>query len=307
MHQVRFPRLLLVLPLLVSNLSGVSFSIDLCRRCSYLLTAWQGSLELQYRSRAGKTQVISQQATAPLKVQRSFYPEEEGICHNVILHTAGGIVGGDRLEMDIILEPNTHAAITTPAAGKLYGGKGIAAHQQINHRLAAGANLEWLPQETIVFDGAMWQQKLRVDLEPEATWLGWEMNRFGRTARGEKFTNGEWKSATEVYRAGVPLWIDRQWLVGGEMINSPQGLAGYPIAGTLAWVGKSVSPELVSEARSLFNGKNEKIGVTRLPEGLLCRYRGDSMTEVRQWFFAVWYLLRARTFHSPPPHLRVWQ
>jgi urease accessory protein len=271
------------------------------------MQGWQGKLELTYRSSSNKTQLIAQQATAPLKVQRSFYPEGDDICHNIILHTAGGIVGSDRLEMEISLAPDAHAVITTPAAGKIYGCKGTIASQQINHHIAAGATLEWLPQETIVFDGAIWHQKLRVDLAPNATWLGWEINRFGRTARGEKFTHGDWKSATEVYRDGLPLWIDRQWLPGGEMTDTPHGLAGHPIVGTLASIGRVVPPELVNNARSLFGGEDKKIGVTRLPEGLLCRYRGDSTTEVRQWFIAVWHLLRYHFFHIPPLHLRVWQ
>jgi urease accessory protein len=271
------------------------------------MEGWQGNLQLTYRSSGNNTQLVTQQATAPLKVQRSFYPEGDDICHNIILHTAGGIVGGDRLQMDIALGSDSHTVITTPAASKIYGCKGTVARQEITHHIATGATLEWLPQETIIFDGAIWHQKLRVNLAPNANWLGWEINRFGRTARGEKFTHGDWKSATEVYRDHIPLWIDRQWLPGGKIVDTPHGLAGYPIAGTLAWIGQSVSPELTTQARSLFAGEDEKIGVTRLPEGLLCRYRGASTTEVRQWFIVVWHLLRHNFFHTPPVYPRVWQ
>jgi urease accessory protein len=137
--------------------------------------------------------------------------------------------------------------------------------------------------------------------------LGWEINRFGRTARGEKFTHGEWKSATEVYRAGMPIWIDRQWLQGDEMVDSAHSLAGYPIVGSLAWIGEPVSKDLVNETRSLFGGEPSRIGVTRLTQGLLCRYRGDSTTEVRQWFTAVWHLLRQSFLKTSPIQLRVWQ
>jgi urease accessory protein len=101
-------------------------------------------------------------------------------------------------------------------------------------------------------------------------------------------------------------------LYGDEMVDSMHSLAGYPIVGNLAWIGGGV-PEpaqlknLVIEARSRFGGEPSKIGVTRLNEGLLCRYRGDSTTEVRQWFTSVWHLLRYSFLHSPPIHLRVWQ
>ena len=268
---------------------------------------WQGHLQLTYRHHRAKTQAIQHQGTAPLKVQRSFYPEDEAICHNTILHTAGGVVGGDRLQIDIDLQPSARAVITTAAAGKIYGSNGIPATQSIVQNISDLACLEWLPQETIVFNQAIFHQYLRVNLAATASWLGWEINRFGRTARGEKFTQGEWKSATEVYRQGKPIWIDRQRLAGDAMVDSPHSLAGHSIVGSLAWIGTEVSKDLVVEARSIFAGEPSKIGVTRLTEGLLCRYRGDSTTEVRHWFTAVWHLLRHSFLHSPPIHLRVWQ
>ncbi len=268
---------------------------------------WQGHLQLTYRYNRAKTQAIQHQGTAPLKVQRSFYPESEAICHNTILHTAGGIVGGDRLQIDIDLQPESRAVITTAAAGKIYGSNGPPAAQFIVQNVGENACLEWLPQETIVFNQAIFHQHLRVNLAATGSWLGWEINRFGRTARGERFTQGEWKSATEVYREGKPIWIDRQLLVGDKMVDSPHRLAGQSIVGSLAWIGAAVSKDLVIEARSIFDGEPSKIGVTRLTEGLLCRYRGDSTTEVRQWFTAVWHLLRYSFLNSPPIHLRVWQ
>jgi urease accessory protein len=268
---------------------------------------WQGQLQLTYRCDRGKTQAIQHQGIAPLKVQRSFYPEGDEICHNVILHTAGGVVGGDRLQIDVALQPDTRAVITTAAAGKIYGSNGRLASQNIVQNIGDNACLEWLPQESIVFNGAIFHQHLQVNLADTATWLGWEINRFGRTASGEQFTSGEWRSATEVYRNGIPIWIDRQCLDGNAMINSPNSLAGYSIVGTLAWIGTSVTPDLVAATRSLFDGEPSKIGVTRLTAGLLCRYRGHSTTEVRRWFTAVWYLLRSSFLKTPPVILRVWQ
>jgi urease accessory protein len=272
-----------------------------------LFPGWQGRLNLVYRHDRGKTQAIQHQGIAPLKVQRSFYPEGDRICHNIMLHTAGGVVGGDTLSIDIDLQPSARVVLTTAAAGKIYGSNGTLATQSIVHNLAADTNLEWLPQETIVFNGAIFHQHLRVNLAPTATWLGWEIDRFGRTASGEKFISGEWKSATEIYRDGKPIWIDRQWLRGDAQIDTPHSLAGYPIVGSLAWIDRPVSKELVTEIRSLFDGEPSKIGVTRLSTGLLCRYRGDSTPEVRRWFTAVWHYLRHSFLDSKPIALRVWQ
>ncbi len=271
---------------------------------------WHGSLNLVYAQRHGATQLIHNQVKAPLKVQRPFYPEGPDVCHSVVLHTAGGVVGGDRLSIDFNLEPNAHALITTAAAGKIYRSNGLEARQSIQMQVAADACLEWLPQETIVFNGAIYRQDMRVELAPGASFLGWEITRFGRSARGERFLQGEWRSHTEIWQQGRPLWIDRQWLPGGEEIfNSPHGLAGQPVVASLGWVGVAVSPELVEKARSLWTSVDRRgvAGVTRLTAGLLCRYRGSSTAEARNWFTDVWELLRRSFLGRPSCPPRVWQ
>lgn len=284
----------------------------------HILSGWHGSLQLTYAHDGNGTQLTHAQGQAPLKVQRSFYPEGSAVCHSVVLHTAGGMVGGDSLSQTIHLSPHAHALITTTAASKIYGSKGKSracpqgqqARQMIQIQIDQAACLEWLPQETIVFDGAIYQQDLRVELAPGASWLGWEITRFGRSARGERFLQGEWRSHTEVWQQGRPLWIDRQWLPGGEeVLNSPHGLAGKPIVASLAWVGQAVSPEIVEKARLIWETQERQgeAGVTRLMSGLLCRYRGSSTSEVRNWFTDVWQLLRLSFLGRPSCPPRVWQ
>jgi urease accessory protein len=272
------------------------------------LKNWHGALCLEFANRNGKTQLIQNLGKAPLKVQRPFYPEGDTVCHCVMMHTAGGIVGGDRLTLDFHLQPNTNALITTPAASKLYRTNRQEARQTIQIDVGEGACLEWLPQETIVFNDARYRQDLRINLATNAHWLGWDITRFGRTARGETFTKGVWRSHTEVWRGDRPVWIDRQWLPGSEaLVNSPHGLGGCPIVGSFAYIGQAVDLELVNEARLLWSGTSGDIGVTRLQAGMLCRYRGTSTMEVRQWFIAVWQLLRETVLDRPVCIPRVWQ
>ncbi|QLE47192.1 urease accessory protein UreD [Nostoc sp. C057] len=274
---------------------------------SQIAEGWHGKLNLVYADRQGATQLIYNHQQAPLKVQRPFYPEGEKVCHSVILHTAGGMVGGDRLSSNIHLQPQAQALITTAAASKIYRSNGLQARQTIQMQVDAGACLEWLPQETILFNDAIYRQDLRVELATGASWLGWEITRFGRSARGEKFLQGEWRSHTEIWQQGVPLWIDRQWLRGNEDIfHSPHGLAGKPIVGSLVWVGGEVSGEIVEKTRSLWNGEGEA-GVSRLQHGLLCRYRGYSTSEVRNWFINVWQMLRVSFLNRGNCIPRVWQ
>lgn len=274
-----------------------------------LPSGWHGSLQLVYSNHQGSTQLTHAQVKAPLKVQRPFYPEGQAVCHSVVLHTAGGIVGGDRLSQNIHLKANAHALITNAAASKVYRSNGQQARQTIEIQVDADACLEWLPQETIVFNGAVYRQDLRVELAQNASWLGWEITRLGRSARGEKFLEGEWRSHTEVWQQGRPLWIDRQWLPGKEEIfNSPHGLAGKPVVASLAWVGQAVSPEIIEKARILWNSQNRQgeAGVTQLISGILCRYRGSSTAEVRNWFTDIWHLLRLSFLGRPSCLPRVW-
>lgn len=277
-------------------------------------TGWQGNLQLEFEHRNGETILSRSLMQAPLKIQRSFYPEGKSVCHGVMLHTAGGVVGGDRLSSQISLHPNAQVLLTTAAATKVYGSEQESS-QTVHIQVAENAGLEWLPQETILFDGARYRQSVRVELEAGATWLGWEMTRLGRSARGEEFLSGVWRSHLEVWQAGQLLWVDPQWLVGGsEMLQSAHGLSGCAVVGSFGFVGREVSPEFVAEVRSLLSFEEDprefpaaEMGATRLMNGFLCRYRGHSTTEAKQRFIQVWDLLRRHYLGRSCCFPRVWQ
>ncbi len=278
--------------------------------CEQQHNQWQGSLNLVYIRQGGATQVSHAQAVAPLKIQRPFYPEGDAVCHSTLLHTAGGVVGGDRLALSLHLHPQTAVVLTTAAASKLYRSAGDQADQTMQATLASGSVLEWLPQPTIVFDGARYCQHTHIDLAPDASWLGWDIVRFGRSARGEQFRQGYWRSGTEVWQGGQPLWIDRQQLVGGShLLTCGNGLGGRSVIGTLALLGYPLDAECMAQVRSLPQptASTSETGTTRLQTGLLCRYRGNSSTEAQRWFTAIWNLLRPRYLHRPACCPRVWQ
>jgi urease accessory protein len=266
---------------------------------------WQGHIDLLFQSEGEKTILRRSYAHAPLKIQRPFYPEAN-ICHTVILHSAGGMVGGDRLSYQINLAPTSQALITTAAAAKIYRSNGAFAQQQININLGANAYLEWLPQDTIIFNEAQYQQNLRVDLAVGATFCAWDIVRLGRSARQETFTQGSWQNAMEVWQDGKPLWIDRQKITGDRW-QSLQASAGQPLLGILMWLGGSVSTEVVAQARVLAPQSEIGWGVTSVAGGLICRYRGSDRQAAQKWFVAVWDLLRQRYRDRSACPPRVWQ
>lgn len=279
-------------------------------------SGWHGRLDLAFDTQDGKTQVGHCNAKAPLKFQRPFYPEGPAVCHGVMLHTAGGIVGGDRLSTDIRLSESSHGLLTTAAATKIYRSAGANAVQTTTLTLADHARLEWFPQESIVFNGAKYHQNTTVHLSPGATWMGWEMVRLGRSARGEQFEQGEWRSHTEIWRADHPLWIDRQRIQGGDsMLQRQHGLANCPVVGSFAFVGNVVDIDVLNQIRAQWltqlpsiskQTHRTKIGATRLCEGIVCRYRGTSTVEARKLFMIAWDALRQSALSLAPHRPRIW-
>ncbi|MEF8735186.1 MAG: urease accessory protein UreD [Candidatus Accumulibacter necessarius] len=116
-------------------------------------------------------------------------PGRSAVCHAIVLHPPGGIAGGDRLEISVAAAP-AHALLTTPGAGKWYRSGGRQAQQSLTVRVAREAVVEWLPQETIVFDGAEATMHSRIELAAGGVFCGWEILCLGRTAAGERFSYG---------------------------------------------------------------------------------------------------------------------
>ncbi|MEB3251590.1 MAG: urease accessory protein UreD [Cyanobacteriota bacterium] len=277
---------------------------------------WQGLARLSYDYRAGSSVASQTFSQAPLRVQRSLYPEGPQVCHTVVVHTAGGLVAGDRLSLEVTLQPHSRALITTAAASKVYGREGEPTPEQMAQQtttltLAPHSCLEWFPQETIVFNAAHYRQHLRVNLAPGAVWCGWDITRFGRSARQERFCQGDWRSQLQVWQEGdtpTPLWIDPQALAGGSpALDSINGLGGQPVVGCLVLVGLELSVEQVHQLRSQPGVEAPgQVGITRLQQGVVCRYRGPSSQGARQWFMGLWRQLRPWYLGRPAILPRVW-
>jgi len=270
-------------------------------------SGWDARLELGFSRIAQRTVVSRRRHHGPLLIQRPFYPEQDGTCHVYILHPPGGVVAGDTLSLDVEVEAEAAVLITTPAATKFYRSSGLSGRQLSRLTVASGARLEWLPQETIVFDGARADIQTRVELAADAHFLGWDMLCLGRPAAAERYLRGHTAQRFEVYRSGRPLWVERaSYAAGGELLDAPWGLAGHPVVGSLVCAAAQVDGLLEQVRRAGCELARECFAATHLDGVLVCRYLGESAEQGRAAFEAVWTLLRASLWDSPASPPRIW-
>lgn len=227
---------------------------------------WEAELTLGFAPRGGKTALVNRSHHGPLTVQRPFYPEGE-VCHVYLLHPPGGVVAGDRLTINAGAENGAHALITTPAAGKFYRSGGGEARQTVNLTVADGASLEWLPQETIVYDGARLSANMHIELAEQARFVGWEITALGRPAAGEGFSDGCAALNWRIQRDGRLFYLERQHL-DAQAFQARWGLAGHSACGTMFVY--PATPLHLADVQELI-GNEANRGVTLIEGLLICR------------------------------------
>ena len=191
---------------------------------------WHGHLQLSYR-RADRSTVLLDRHEGPLRVLQSLYPEGPAVCHNVLVHPPGGLVGGDVLTLDATLTANTHALLTTAGATRFYRSTGPLAAQTVRARLDSGARLEWLPLETIAFSGCQAASSLRFELAAGAETIGWDVLALGLPASEQPFERGRYTQSIEL----PGRWLERGVIDASDrrLLDSPLGFAGQRTLGVL--------------------------------------------------------------------------
>lgn len=282
---------------------------------------WSAKLELAYHfdEKANKTVLHHRRHQGPLRVQKSLYPEGEAVCHNFIVHPPAGIAGGDHLDIQVNLAEDSHVVLSTPGAGKWYKSAGLAASQHFTMCVSDKAKLEWLPQENIVFNGAEATQAFQLDLAENACYIGWDITCLGRQAQDEKLAQGRLQQRTQITRNGRPLWIEQARIDGNDPLLSAQaGLANCPVYGTLlaVWDKHSVlshtekSKTLMTQLQAIKPKHmlgDSHYGITRLPELIIARFVGHSSEAARDYFIALWHILRPIVMDLPAQDLRIWK
>lgn len=198
----------------------------------------------------------------------------------VLLTTSGGVTDGDSLKMAIEIGRGAAAVATTQAAEKIYRAAKGGGHCAIDVavRAAEGASLDWLPQETIVFQGARLKRRTVAEVASGGVLLACEMVVLGRAASGERFVSGLLLDSWSVRRAGRLAWTDTLRLEG----ETPDG-AGFGAANALATVigvWDSAQPHFERARALLENGDDVRAGVTLVNGVMVARLLGEA-TAVR--------------------------
>lgn len=274
---------------------------------------WAASLTLGFCAHAEGDTNITRMNTArhsgPLRVQRPFYPEgRDGCCHVYLLHPPGGVVSGDALHIDVTVSANAHTLLTTPAANKLYraDSNGVAWSQHTHLKVADGATLEWLPQETLAFDGSRGEQVVSIDLEGDAKCLGWEILGLGRPASELPFASGRLEQRFQITRNGRPLWLERQCIDPDHpRFVGKWGQGGATVHATMWAVGLSDPAETITALREQIPAASHW-AVTYRRGVLLLRYLGAERNQAWNLFQQARHVLRPRLTGHQATVPRIW-
>jgi urease accessory protein len=213
-------------------------------------------------------------------------PEGEGLSA-VFVNTAGGIAGGDRFDIEIAAGEGAQLTLTTAAAEKVYRAQAKAAELNIALKVAAGARLAWLPQETILFDRARISRRIDIDLADGGSLLLCEIVVFGRAAMGERMRHGEFIDRWRLRQGSKLLFAETVRLEGdiGDKLDRRAIAGGGAAIGTALIVpGDEAVVERIRESSETFGGE---VGISTWNGFAMARFCAQDAARLRADMMAV--------------------
>jgi urease accessory protein len=271
------------------------------------LAGVRGLARIGYAAVDGVSRLVMLEQQSPLRV---LFPSPAAGDPPVaaLVTTSGGLVGGDRLDVGISVGKDARLLAIAQAAEKVYRSLGSDCAVDITLDVAEGAWLEWLPQETILFEGARLRRSTALDVAGAGRALAGEMLVFGRVARGEEMTYGLVRDGWTVRRDGRLVWADALHMDGPDIsfcLNAPAGFAGARAYATVLYVGPDAADHL-GLAREAAVGRNVRSGATLSGSVLIARWLGHEPADVRRAFAAYWMRLRSAVGGLVPRLPRLW-
>jgi urease accessory protein len=273
--------------------------------------AWRADLKLDYTLESQRT-VARYLHQGPLRILQSLYPEGDQICHNVLVHPPGGLVGGDTLDIQVNVAEGAHALVSTPSATRFYKSGGQAALQQVTATLAPGARLEWLPLEAIAYNDCEATNRAIFNLAPTAELMAWDVTALGLPSSDMAFTKGHFQQHLEI--PGV--WLERGNLRGDDTrwLNSPLGLAGQKCLASLVFAsGNDIEPQRAAQAleaaREVLEAHPLRLqaGITCAhPQVIVLRVMSPLVEPSMDLLKQVWAVWRHTLWALPSTPPRIW-
>jgi len=266
-----------------------------------------GVCELRFARKDGITALAHLFQRAPCRVLFPNSPADD-LPLAALLTTSGGLAGGDRIRISVGAEDGAQAVVTTQAAEKIYRSLGPETRVDVALTVGRDAWLEWLPQETILFDRARLTRRTTAEIEPGGRLLASEMIVLGRTASGEQVSTGLLHDRWSVRIAGRLVWIDAIRLDGdiGQRLNAPAGFDGATAIATAIYVGENAA-SLLPLARALALDSDSRAGATLAGPVLLARFLGRDARILRADLARYLGGLRRAAAGLPARVPRLWQ
>ncbi len=266
-----------------------------------------GHAHVRFAVKDGATRLAALDQGSPLRV---LFPRVEADEPPLAAVTtvSGGLVGGDSLAISVRLDAGAKAVAVGQAAEKVYRSTGPDSRVDIALKVAADSWLEWLPQETILFDGARLSRRTRIDANPQAKVLAGECVVFGRLARGEVMRHGFVRDGWEVRRDGRLVWADALLLDGDvvETLDARVGFGGARAYATAIYFGPDASAHL-DMAKELASGTDGvRAGATCMHGVLVARWLSADPLALRRTFETYWMELRRVAGGLPARLPRLW-
>lgn len=219
----------------------------------------------------------------------------------VTVTTCGGLTGGDRLALDIIVDPGVAATIVPQAAEKLYRALDEDEPTRIETRISigAGGTCEWLAQEAILFDRSKMRRSLEADMAPDARMLAMEMLVLGRSAMGESYKSGLIHDSWRIRRDGRLVWADALHVEGdfASQGRAPFGFGDASAVSTLVYAGPDAA-DYLDLARTLVEAPTS--GATSFDGLLILRLTSNDAQALRKDVMRAAGVLRAAIFGLSP-------
>ncbi len=259
----------------------------------------EGILRLEFQKRDRRTLLTESFSRMPLQAFPPFYPDETGCACTYLVNPTGGLVGGDRMEVEIDLRKEAHAFLAVPSATKVYKTPGPFASQEMRVRIGREAVWEYFPSYVIPFGGSRYRQKMRVQMAENSKAIILDFLTAGRVGRGERFQFHEYRSLTEIEYSGELILSERFFLKPPETDYSGLGLLeDYSASAALYAIFDEASLEipLINDLRGVIHRlENIAGGVSSLPaKGVILRLLGKSVADIEEGLFQVWSLARER-------------